>query len=1114
MCRARKVDVTEKRFGWVLALAVLLAFSAGRARAGEVELVSRIEPSFLPDTGGGSSEIRSTTGLRLSSDGRFILFTSTSANLVSGQIDRGGNDVFLYDRVSGSTILVSRSGASATTTGNASSAFDDSPSISADGRYVTFSSLATDLVPGLVDINNQSDVFLYDRVTGTTTLVSRAQGSALTTGNHFASDPVLSADGRYVAFRSRATDLIDGFLGDGFHINVFLYDRVTGQMALVSRTSSSPATSGGSSSEEVAVSSDGRYVAFLSTANNLVPGQTGLMGNQNLYLYDRVTGATTLVSHTSGSPLASTNAISSLPSLSGDGRYLVFQSDASNLVPGQSDNAFGSSPDVFLYDRETGVTTLVSHVPGSPATAAEWSGGPCISEDGLFIAFSSSATNLVSGTPDLNEASDAFLFDRVAGTITLLTPSANGQIVENRHSGAVGINADGSRVVISSLAPNLVPGQVDPSYSNDVFLYDRPSGTMTLVSRASHSPVTAGNEGSGSAVVSADGGYVAFESGATDLAAGVRDSNNYLDIFLFSRATGTNTLVSRRAADLPSVTPSGYSWAPAVSDDGRFVAFVSDAPDLVPGQVDTNEDYDVFLHDRLTRTTVLVSRSPGSPVTAVGAGIFPLEPLRPLMSADGRFVVFQSDSVFDRLTGTVTQPVDGLIQGFSADGRYLVFNQSAHVYLYDQVTGTTTLVRESTSTGFDPSEKPVISADGRYVAYATDEGYVVPGQVDTNGGDDIFLFDRDTGANVLVSHNSSSQTTSGDFASPTYGSPRISGDGRYVAFLSRATDLVPGQSTNNQTNVFLYDRVTGDITLVSRSHVSPTRGGNGPSDSPALSADGRYVSFRSDATNLVAGQTGPFGSQVYLYDRTSGTTRLVSHQSASHLSGCNGGSGEALEISSDGQLVVFTSDATDLVAGVSAGFNNVYLYDQLSGETSLVSRSLGSATIAANGSYQPQINADGNVVVFMSERDNLVQGDFNHANDVFAYISLLPGRDFFTLTPCRVLDTRQPQDGPALTSSQPETLSLHGVCGIPATARAVAVNITVTQPTGAGHLIFYPGDVAPPAASTINFSPGQTRANNAILPLSLNGLGTLKVSPAITGGGTVHVILDVVGYFE
>jgi hypothetical protein len=121
---------------------------------------------------------------------------------------------------------------------------------------------------------------------------------------------------------------------------------------------------------------------------------------------------------------------------------------------------------------------------------------------------------------------------------------------------------------------------------------------------------------------------------------------------------------------------------------------------------------------------------------------------------------------------------------------------------------------------------------------------------------------------------------------------------------------------------------------------------------------------------------------------------------------------------------------------------------------------------------------------------------------------------FYTLAPCRLFDSRQPKDGPVLSSDVTRILTAHGVCGIPSNAASIAVNITVTQPTAAGHLTLHPGDDMFPLASTVSFGPGQTRSGNALLSLRINGNGTLSISPVVAGNGTVHVILDVAGYFD
>jgi hypothetical protein len=162
------------------------------------------------------------------------------------------------------------------------------------------------------------------------------------------------------------------------------------------------------------------------------------------------------------------------------------------------------------------------------------------------------------------------------------------------------------------------------------------------------------------------------------------------------------------------------------------------------------------------------------------------------------------------------------------------------------------------------------------------------------------------------------------------------------------------------------------------------------------------------------------------------------------------------------------------------------------------------------------ISADGSTIVFTSAASDLVPGDLNGRKDVFVYRNGQVG-SYYTLTPCRLLDTRDPQDGPALSSDQTAVLTVHGACGIPETAKAVALNVTAVQPSGAGFLTLHSGDIAPPATSTLNFEAGQTRANNAVQRLALNGAGTMAVTPFVSGvggNGTVHVIIDVVGYFE
>jgi Tol biopolymer transport system component len=432
------------------------------------------------------------------------------------------------------------------------------------------------------------------------------------------------------------------------------------------------------------------------------------------------------------------------------------------------------------------------------------------------------------------------------------------------------------------------------------------------------------------------------------------------------------------------------------------------------------------------------------------------------------------------------------------------------VFLYDRATGANVLVSRSLTspvlTANGASRDPSVSADGRWVAFASVALDLVAGRA---GG--VFLFDRDTATLAWVGP--------GD-------QPEVSDDGRWVAFLSSAAGVVPGQvDANGGNDVFLWDRTTGETVLVSRSTASAATAGNGvssftpQSESPdVLSADGRWVVFASLATDLVAGASDAnASSDVFLFDRVAGTTTLVSHANGFSLVAGDGESGDP-GVSADGSHVVFRSQAPSLVPGQFdfIGTSDLFLYRRATGGIELVSRSMVSPARTGNAatSALPRVSADGAYVAFTSRAGDLVVGDFQVDDDAFLFSSPPPGRDYFTVPPCRLFDSREPGSGPALASGVARTLSVHGLCAVPETARAVAVNLTVTQPSGPGHLALHPGDGSLPSTSTINFGAGQTRANHAVLSLALDGTGSLAVTPVVLGNGTVHVIVDVVGYFE
>ena len=284
------------------------------------------------------------------------------------------------------------------------------------------------------------------------------------------------------------------------------------------------------------------------------------------------------------------NAESTAAGISGNGRYVIFESAASNLVPGDT-NGFG---DVFVRDVNTGTTSRVS-VSSTGAQANYLSTIGSISGNGRYVTFISHATNLVPG--DTNDVPDVFVRDLRAGTTSRVNVSSTGAQANDRSIGTA-ISADGRYVTFGSEASNLVPGDTNGAF--DVFVRDLRAGTTVLVSVSSTG--AQGNDFSVGSEISADGRYVAFTSVASNLVPG--DTNNSNDVFVRDRRTGTTSRVSVTSTGAQASTDSYFS---KISADGRYVAFSSPATNLVPD--DTNQAWDVFVRDRRAGTTTRVDVS-------------------------------------------------------------------------------------------------------------------------------------------------------------------------------------------------------------------------------------------------------------------------------------------------------------------------------------------------------------------------------------------------------------------------------------------------------------------------------------------------------------------------
>jgi Tol biopolymer transport system component len=382
---------------------------------------------------------------------------------------------------------------------------------------------------------------------------------------------------------------------------------------------------------------------------------------------------------------------------------------------------------------------------------------PAMSKDGRYVAFYSNAANLVAG--DTNRARDVFVHDRQTGETTRVSVANDGSQA-NGESFAPAINGDGRYVVFSSSASNLVAG--DQNNADDIFLRDRVANTTTRVSIGLGGAEP--NAGSFNPAISADGNVVAYESDATNLVPG--DTNGLRDVFVYDRASGTTTRVSVSTAGDEADAPSGQ---PALDANGGIVAYSSFADNLIT--LDENFTADVFVYDRAAHTTTRVS---------VYTGDFEADgnSFHPSLSADGRFVAYDSDS----FNLAWYDPDEGF-----------------DVYIWDRQAGviSNVSVDDAGNLGDDTSSWPSISSDGRYVAYQTEATDIVPG--DQNGVGDIVLYDRQSGAVDRIS-----LTNSGDESDNESVRPSISGDGKLVAYQSLASNLVPGDG-NRFNDIFVRD---------------------------------------------------------------------------------------------------------------------------------------------------------------------------------------------------------------------------------------------------------------------------------------------------------------------
>ena len=934
---------------------LILAAQAGAAQAQSLQLVSTPNPGQpAPASGGGMSE-----GAILSSSGRYVLFASTANNLAlttNGAAMKAvflpPMNVFLRDRTNGTTTLVS-----VDVTGLGGGSDNSLPlGISPDGHYALFESVATNLVAN--DTNNAQDIFLRDMVAGITTLISVNTNGVVASGQ--SRDAVMTPDGRYIAFTSEAGDLV---AGDTNGIpDIFVRDVIGGTtvVASVGAAANQVITNGASSvyygtSETPLITPDGRYVAFYSTATNLVAGAQ--IGAGDIYVRDLVAGTTVWAS--SGaypllqSVLGATNGYCFNHALSTNGQFVAYEASTRNVINGlilrynvvtgttdlvctnasvqggptqdvqdlnlSSDGRFvvfvaatnvsqGMPNDVLLWDAQSGVSTLVSGDTNGLVPTNSVCDYPAVAPDGHLVLFASSATGLTTNT--LTSDWHVYVRDLQAGTTTQVDADTNGFGSAVVLATVPTLSPDGSCVAFASADSDLVPNDINRE--DDLFVRTLATGAVELISAHDPALPTAAAVGDSTAgcasAVSANGRYIAFATDANNLTA--NDTNQYRDIVVRDMSTGSNTLVS---VSTNGFNGDGFSTQPTISADGRYVAFTSSSDNLVAG--DTNNSQDVFVRDLQLGVTSLVSVN-------TGGGVGNSNSYSPVLSTNGNYVLFQSQSI---------NLAAGLYSGTAG---------TANLFLRNLKLGTTW----------------ALTTDGLVAAAMTPDGSLVA-YTDTLGEQMGKLYIWSTASSTRVATNTVTSPIS---------SLSISPDGSKVAYLAGS---YPDQ-------LCVWNRASNTTQVISASQNSTL--------SPVMrfSQNGSALVYNRN-TNTEA-NIGT--NQVYVYYFQAGTNVLVSHAFNSSQPGSAGS--DSPVISADGRFIAYRSAATNLVAGATSGIPNLYLYDQQTGINTLLSASEVNPGTGNSRSWLPVFSADGHTLVFQSWSSDLVPQTFNQKGNVMAYMLL------------------------------------------------------------------------------------------------------------------------------
>lgn len=638
---------------------------------------------------------------------------------------------------------------------------------SPDGRWLVFTSMASNLVNGVTDTNNAADLFLRDLQNNVTYILSvSSTGTALRYdggGGNF-QDTIFSPDSKFLAFRATSSNLLDGVTDPNGQPDLFVRDLTTNVTSGVSINPAGDSMGNVTSFTSFApiFTPDSKNIIFGSLASNLqnaVPDS----GGADLFIRNIETKTTTLLSVATNATAAGNVLTDTPPKLSPDGRYVAFLSSAGNLVNGVTDtNAF---TDLFVKDLQTGSITLVDqtpdHVAAGFSTSFQWL------PDGSGIIFGSANQNLVDGVSDLNNTfgTDFFLWKLQTQAITLVTANNAGTSTGDKTPTLLGVSPDGRYVAFSSPASNLTP-QSNSDIFADLYVRDLLNNTTTFV--ATHG---GGSVAWALARFTADSANLLFTTDANNVVPGLADTNGRSDLFAYKLATGQYSAITVKFDGTATASNDGTAHDDVVlSPDGRYVSFVSDSDNLTANFI-TSSTRDLFVHDLMTHTTRLVTRG-----------------------SNGEGVGYDQGATRDA--------------EFTHDGRFLVYTTNT-----------------------------IVASNFSYLDAATD----------------VFAFDTQTGKNYLLSAPASGTPSNFNFGAEPF-SFLLSPDHMHVAFIDASPDLVTGVTDQAANTAGAYDLFLTDL---------PT-----PSALPDLVIEGGVTGVASGT--FVGGTTGGH-AQVTIFNRGQNT---------------------------------------------------------------------------------------------------------------------------------------------------------------------------------------------------------------------------------------------------